>query len=95
MIDKIKNWLIIILIAFGLFYCISDSIKESKINKLNDKLTQAESKIENLELARKADVATNNEKEKLKDKINSSKDLDNLNHVPDSDILNQLRSDPI
>lgn len=95
MIDKIKNWLIIILIAFGLFYYISDSIKESKINKLNDKLTQAESKIENLELARKADVATNNEKEKLKDKINGSKDLDNLNHVPDSDILNQLRSDPI
>jgi sortase (surface protein transpeptidase) len=95
MIDKIKNWLIIILIAFGLFYYISDSIKESKINKLNDKLTQAESKIENLELARKADVATNNEKAKLKDKINGSKDLDNLNHVPDSDILNQLRSDPI
>lgn len=95
MIDKIKNWLIIFLIAFGLFYCISDSIKESKINKLNDKLTQAESKIENLELARKADVATNNEKAKLKDKINGSKDLDNLNHVPDSDILNQLRSDPI
>lgn len=95
MIDKIKDWLIIFLIAFGLFYYISDSIKESKINKLNDKLTQAESKIENLELARKADVATNNEKEKLKDKINGSKDLDNLNHVPDSDILNQLRSDPI
>jgi sortase (surface protein transpeptidase) len=95
MIDKIKNWLIIILIAFGLFYYISDSIKESKINKLNDKLTQAESKIENLELARKADVATNNEKAKLKDKINGSKDLDNLNHVPDSDILNQLRSDPV
>lgn len=95
MIDKIKNWLIIILIAFGLFYYISDSIKESKINKLNDKLTQAEAKIENLELARKADVATNNEKAKLKDKINGSKDLDNLNHVPDSDILNQLRSDPI
>lgn len=95
MIDKIKNWLIIILIAFGLFYYISDSIKESKINKLNDKLTQAESKIENLELARKADVATYNEKAKLKDKINGSKDLDNLNHVPDSDILNQLRSDPI
>jgi sortase (surface protein transpeptidase) len=95
MIDKIKNWLIIILIAFGLFFYISDSIKESKINKLNDKLTQAESKIENLELARKADVATNNEKAKLKDKINGSKDLDNLNHVPDVDILNQLRSDPV
>lgn len=95
MIDKIKNWLIIILIVFGLFYYISDSVKESKINKLNDKLTQAESKIENLELARKADVATNNEKAKLKDAMDSSKDTDNLNHVPDASILMQLRADPV
>lgn len=95
MIDKIKNCLIILLIAFGLFYYIANSIKDSKLEKQSEKITELESKVENLELARKADVAAANKKAELENKMDSSKDLDNLNHVPDADILNQLRSNPV
>lgn len=95
MIDKIKNWLIIFLIAFGVFYYISNAIKDSKLDKQSQQITELESKIENLELARKADVAASNKKAELEAKMDSSKDLDNLNHVPDVDILNQLRSNPV
>lgn len=95
MIDKIKNYLIIFLIAFGLFYYIANSIKDSKLEKQSEKITELESKVENLELARKADVAASKSKEKLKEKMDNSKDVDNLNHVPDADILMQLRSDPL
>lgn len=95
MIDKIKNCLIIFLIVFGLFYYIANSIKDSKLEKQSEKIIELESKVENLELARKADVAAANKKAELENKMDSSKDLDNLNHVPDADILNQLRSNPV
>lgn len=95
MIDKIKNYLIILLIAFGLFYYIANSIKDSKLEKQSEKITELESKVEHLELARKADVAANNKKAELEKKMDSSKDVDNLNHIPDVDVLMQLRSDPI
>ena len=95
MLDKIKNWLIIILIAFGAFFYISNAIKDSKLDKQSQKIDELESKVEHLELARKADVAANNKKEELETKMDSSKDVDNLNHVPDADVLMQLRSDPL
>lgn len=95
MIDKIKNWLIIILIAFGAFYYISGAIKDSKLDKQSEKIAELESKVENLELARKADVAASNSKEKLKEKMDNSKDTDNLTHVPDVSILDELRKDPV
>ena len=95
MIDKIKNWLIMILIVLGMILYISCSIKDSKLDKQSKKITELESKVENLKLARKADVAASKSKEKLKEKMDSSKDVNNLNHVPDVDVLMQLRSDPI
>lgn len=95
MIDKIKNWLIIILIALVGYYYVINAIKSSKLDKQSKQITELESKVEHLELEKKADVAANNEKAKLKDAMDSSKDTDNLNHVPDANILMQLRADPV
>jgi outer membrane murein-binding lipoprotein Lpp len=95
MIDKIKSWLILFLIGVDLVLLVSNRIKDSKLEKQSEKITELESKVEHLELARKADVAANNKKAELENKMDSSKDLDNLNHVPDADILNQLRSNPV
>lgn len=95
MLDKIKNWLIIILIVLGIILYISCSIKDSKLDKQSQKITELESKVENLELARKADVAASKQKAELEKTMDKSKDTDNLNHVPDADILNKLRSSPI
>lgn len=95
MIDKIKDWLIIILIVLGMVLYISGAIKDSKLDKQSEKIAELESKVENLELARKADVATSKSKEKLKEKMDSSKDTDNLTHVPDVSILDELRKDPV
>ena len=95
MLDKIKNWLIIILIALGTFFYISNVIKDSKLDKQSQKITELESKVEHLQLEEKARVAAANKKAELEAKMDSSKDIDNLNHVPDDNILNQLRSNPV
>lgn len=95
MIDKIKNWLIIILIALVGYYYVINAIKSSKLDKQSKQITELEVKVEHLELEKKADVAANNEKAKLKDAMDKSKDTDNLNHVPDANILMQLRADPV
>lgn len=95
MIDKMKNWLIIILIGVGLVLAVANQIKDFKLERQSERITKLESEVEHLELARKADVAANNKKEELETKMDSSKDIDNLNHVPDADILNQLRANPI
>lgn len=95
MIDKIKNWLIIILIAVGLFYYISCAIKDSKLEKQSEKITELESKVEHLQLEEKARVAADKQKAELEKTMDSSKDTDNLNHVPDHDVLMQLRADPV
>ena len=95
MIDKIKNWLIIILIVFGIAMYVLNAVKSSKLDKQSQQITELESKVEHLELEKKADVAANNEKAKLKDAMDNSKDTDNLNHVPDANILMQLRADPV
>lgn len=91
MLDKIKNWLIIILIALVGYYYVINAINGAKLNKLSEQLNKKDVEIERL----KADVAANNKKAELEKKMVSSKDVDNLNHVPDADVLMQLRSDPI
>lgn len=74
---------------------VLNAIKDSKLDKQSKQITELESKVEHLELEKKADVAATNEKAKLKDAMDSSKDTDNLNHVPDANILMQLRADPV
>lgn len=91
MIDKIKNWLIIILIALVGYYYVINAINGAKLNKISEQLNKKDVEIERL----KADVAANKQKAELEKKMVSSKDVDNLNHVPDADVLMQLRSDPI
>lgn len=53
------------------------------------------SKNENLQGRINANVEAGKQKAELEKKMDDSKDVDNLNHVPDADILMQLRSDPI
>lgn len=91
MLDKIKNWLIIILIALVGYYYIINAINGAKLNKLSEQLNKKDVEIERL----KANVETGKQKAELEKKMDSSKDVDNLNHVPDADVLMQLRSDPI
>ena len=91
MLDKIKNWLIIILIALVGYYYIINAINGAKLNKLSEQLNKKDVEIERL----KANVEAGKQKAELEKKMDSSKDVDNLNHVPDADVLMQLRSDPI
>ena len=95
MLDNIKNWLIIILIGVGSVLAVANQIKDSKLDRQSERITELESKVEHLQLEEKARVAAANKKAELEAKMDSSKDLDNLNHVPDTDILNQLRSNPV
>lgn len=91
MLDKIKNWLIIILIALVGYYYVINAINGAKLNKISEQLNKKDVEIERL----KANVETGKQKAELEKKMDSSKDVDNLNHVPDADILMQLRSDPL
>jgi outer membrane murein-binding lipoprotein Lpp len=91
MLDKIKNWLIIILIALVGYYYVINAINGAKLNKLSEQLNKKDVEIERL----KANVETGKQKAELEKKMDSSKDVDNLNHVPDTDVLMQLRSDPL
>ena len=91
MLDKIKNWLIIILIALVGYYYIINAINGAKLNKISEQLNKKDVEIERL----KANVETGKQKAELEKKMDSSKDVDNLNHVPDADVLMQLRSDPL
>lgn len=91
MLDKIKNWLIIILIALVGYYYIINAINGIKLDKMSEQLNKKDVEIERL----KANVETGKQKAELEKKMDSSKDVDNLNHVPDADILMQLRSDPL
>lgn len=91
MLDKIKNWLIIILIALVGYYYVINAINGAKLNKISEQLNKKDVEIERL----KANVEASKQKAELEKKMDSSKDVDNLNHVPDADILMQLRSDPL
>lgn len=91
MLDKIKNWLIIILIALVGYYYVINAINGAKLNKLSEQLNKKDVEIERL----KASVETGKQKAELEKKMDSSKDVDNINHIPDADVLMQLRSDPI
>lgn len=78
-------------LAFGLMYGYEKNEKEAYKSKWQDAIGQ----VENLKGRINADVEANKQKAELEKKISSSKDTDNLNHVPDADILEQLRSDPV
>ena len=91
MLDKIKNWLIIILMALVGYYYVINAINGIKLDKMSEQLNKKDVEIERL----KANVEAGKQKAELEKKMDSSKDVDNLNHVPDADILMQLRSDPI
>ena len=91
MLDKIKNWLIIILIALVGYYYVINAINGIKLDKMSEQLNKKDVEIERL----KANVETGKQKAELEKKMDSSKDVDNINHIPDVDVLMQLRSDPI
>lgn len=78
-------------LVLGLMY----SYKSNQAEKYKSKWQESESKVENLQERINASVAANKQKAELEKKMDSSKDVDNLNHVPDADVLMQLRSSPI
>ena len=73
------------------YYYVINAINGIKLDKMSEQLNKKDVEIERL----KANVEAGKQKAELEKKMDSSKDVDNLNHVPDADILMQLRSDPI
>ena len=71
------------------------SYEKNQAEKYKSKWQESELKVDNLEKRIQANVAADKKKAELEKKMSSSKDTDNLNHVPDVDILNQLRSSPL
>lgn len=82
---------LIALIILGLMY----NYQSSQTEKYKSKWQESEAKVENLQERVNANVAANKQKAELEKKMSNSKDIDNLNHVPDVNILNQLRSSPV
>ena len=78
-------------LVLGLMY----NYQSNQTEKYKTKWQESESKVENLQERINASVAANKQKAELEKKMDSSKDVDNLNHVPDADVLMQLRSSPI
>ena len=79
------------IIVIGFMY----SYEKNQAEKYKSKWQESELKVDNLEKRIQANVAADKKKAELEKKMSSSKDTDNLNHVPDVDILNQLRSSPL
>lgn len=79
------------IIVIGFMY----SYEKNQAEKYKSKWQESELKVDNLEKRIQANVAADKKKAELEKKMSSSKDIDNLNHVPDVDILNQLRSSPL
>lgn len=82
---------LIALIILGIMY----SYQSSQTEKYKSKWQESEAKVENLQERVNANMAANKQKAELEKKMSNSKDIDNLNHIPDADILNQLRSSPV
>ena len=79
------------IIVIGFMY----SYEKNQAEKYKSKWQESELKVDNLEKRIQANVAAEKKKAELEKKMSGSKDIDNLNHVPDDDILNQLRSSPL
>lgn len=78
-------------LVFGIMY----NYQSSQTDKYKSKWQESEAKVENLQERVNANMAANKHKAELEKKISNSKDIDNLDHIPDADILEQLRSDPV
>ena len=92
---KIYQIAIIILLAVVLGYAVMYDYKSKEADRYKANWEESESKVENLQGRINADVEASKQKAKLKNTMDNSKDMDNLKHVPDADILNQLRSSPV
>lgn len=82
--------LVIVLILSGINKC-----KNIEVEKYKNKWEQAESKANNLQEKLNANMAADKQKEKLKNTMDQSQDINNLKHIPDISILEQLRSSPV
>ena len=86
----------IIILVFSLLVCaVMYNYKSTQADKYKYNWEMEKSRNENLQGRINANVEASKQKEKLEKKIDSSKDIDNLNHVPDADVLEQLRSDTV
>lgn len=92
---KIYQILCVVFLLAFLIMSLMYNYKCTQADKYKYNWETEKSKNENLQGRINADVAASKQKAELEKKISSSKDTDNLNHVPDNDILEQLRSDPV
>ena len=66
---------------------------KSQNTELNQQLSQKDREIAIRIRQHEEDLETNKRQEELLSNLEKSKDIDNLNHIPDSSILDSLRRD--
>lgn len=99
-INKILSFLAVgsSLAAVILFFLVTtqrntiSSLKQDKI-ELKQEIAQKDKELAMRIRQHEEDLETNKRQEELLSSLEQSKDVDNLNHVPDDSILMQLRRD--
>ena len=95
MLDKIKNWLIIILIALVGYYYIINAINGAKLNKISQKIAQTEYNLEKykaqLEKEHNDKVELDKQYKKLEAKAKSDKDFNLYADISSSPVVIELR----
>lgn len=99
-INKILSFLAVgsSLAAVILFFLVTtqrntiSSLKQEKI-ELKQEIAQKDKELAMRIRQHEEDLETNKRQEELLSSLEQSKDVDNLNHVPDDSILMQLRRD--
>ena len=99
-INKILSFLAVgsSLAAVILFFLVTtqrntiSSLKQDKI-ELKQEIAQKDKELAMRVRQHEEDLETNKRQEELLSSLEQSKDVDNLNHVPDDSILMQLRRD--
>lgn len=92
MIDKLKNWLIIILMMFTLYLVVTNAATNALVKKQSEQISKQELQITNLQQRINADVEASKQKTDLKKEVNNNEDSAVINHVFSASVLNRLRA---
>ena len=92
---KFYQVLCVILLVAVLVYALMDNYHANQANKYKVKWEEEKSMNENLQERINANMESDKQKAELEKTMDSSKDIDNLNYVPDANILMRLREDPV
>lgn len=92
---KIYQILCVVFLLAFLIMALMYNYKCTQADKYKYNWETEKSKNENLQGRINANVEADKQKAELEKTMDSSKDIYNLSHVPDNDILMRLRSDPV